>query len=177
MGKNDKHRLCAEIDEFLRASKRLSGPHPVWRPNGRPDQLDARWAIEEAGGVSRAHLAFRYNRVSTNQPSVSLIYDRKKVCRVDVKAPDEYDGNPPQARKFGLPAKVYGTHIHRWEHNREYVLECLPPDEWDIPIKEEISQSTQMLGHILALICDQCGIEFSPEQRDLNPPSREDLFR
>ena len=176
MGKSDKLRLCAEIDEFLKAKKRLSAPHPVWRPNGRQDQLDARWVIEEPGGVSRAHLAFRYNRVSTNQPSVSLIYERRKVCRVDVKPSDEYDGNPPQARKFGLPAKVYGTHIHRWIHNREYVLECLPPDEWEIPIKQEISQSTQTLGHILALICDDCGIEFTAEQRDLNPPAREDLF-
>lgn len=177
MGKSDKARLCAEIDVFLKAKKSLSGPQPVWRPNGRPDQLDAKWPIEEEGGVYRAHLAFRYNRVSTNQPSVSLVYERKKVCRVDVKPTDEYDGNPPQARRFGLPAKVFGTHIHRWEHNREYVLECLPPDEWDIPIKEEISQTTQMLGHILALICTNCDIDFTPEQRDLNPPSREDLFR
>ncbi len=176
MSKNNKLRLCAEIDEFLRAKKSLSGPQPVWRSNGQPDRLDAKWAIEETGGISRAYLAFRFNRVSTNQPSVSVIYEGKNVCRVDVKPQDEYDGNPWQARKFGLPGKVYGTHIHRWEHNREYVMECLPPDEWDNPIKEEISQSTQTLKHILALICDQCGINFTPEQRDLNPPSREDLF-
>lgn len=177
MSKSDKARLCVEIDEFLKAKKCLVGPQPVWRPSGRADQLDARWPIEEATNVSRAHLAFRYNRISTNEPSVSLIYERKKVCRVDVKPSDEYDGNPPQARRFGLPAKVFGTHIHRWEHNREYVLECLPPDEWEIPIKEPISQATQMLGHLLAMICTQCAIDFSPEQRDLNPPSREDFFR
>lgn len=176
MGKSDKLRLCAEIDEFLKAEKSLRGLQPVWRPNGQPDRLDAKWVIEETGGISRAYLAFRYNRVSTNQPSVSVIYEGKNVCRVDVKPQDEYDGNPWQARKFGLPGKVYGTHIHRWEHNREYILECLPPDEWDNPIKEEISQSTQTLKHILALICDQCSIDFTPEQRDLNPPSREDLF-
>jgi hypothetical protein len=74
MALGDKVRLCAAIDEFLRTKKRLSGLQPVWRPNGRPDQLDARWPIEEEPGVSRAHLAFRYNRISTNQPSVSLIY-------------------------------------------------------------------------------------------------------
>jgi hypothetical protein len=177
MSKNDKVRLCAEIDEYLKTKKCLLGPHPTWRPNGRSEQLDARWPIEEEGEISRSHLAFRYNRISTNEPSVSLIYERKKVYRVDVKPPDEYDGNPPQARRFGLPAKVFGTHIHRWEHNREYVLECLPQDEWEIPIKEPISQATQMLGHLLALICSQCAIDFTPEQRDLNPPSREDFFQ
>ena len=177
MSKSEKTRLCAEIDVFLSAKKSLSGLQPVWRANGRSDQLDAKWPIEEEGGVFRAHLAFRYNRVSTDQPSVSLIYERQKVCRIDVKPPDEYDGNPPQARNFGLPAKVYGTHIHRWAHNREYVLNSLPPDEWEIPIKESISQSTQMFGHLLALICSECRIDFTAEQRDLNPPSREDLFQ
>lgn len=177
MSKADKARLCAEIDAFLSTPKFLKGPQPTWRPNGRQDQLDARWPVEETGGISRAHLAFRYNRVSTNEPSVSLIYQRRKVCRVDVKPTEEWDGNPPQAMKLGLPGQVFGPHIHRWEHNREYVLEHLPPDEWEIPIKEPISHSTQMLGHILAFICDECQIQFTSEQRDLVPPSREDLFK
>lgn len=177
MSKVEKIRLCEEIDHFLLAKKCLGGPQPVWTPSSRQYQLDAKWPIEEEGGVSRAYLAFRYNRISTNQPSVSLIYEHKKVCRVDVKPPDEYDGNPPQAQKFGLPAKVYGTHVHRWRHNREYVLEVLPLNEWEIPIKEEISQSTQMLGHLLAFICDECGIDFTSAQRDFCPPSKEDLFR
>ncbi len=177
MSKAEKARLCSEIDVFLSVPKFLRGPQPIWRANGRQDQLDAKWVIEEEGGISRAHLAFRYNRVSTNKPSVSLIYERKKVCRVDVKPAQEWDGNPPQARKLGLPANVFGPHIHRWEHNRQYVLESLPPDEWDIPIKEPISQSTQTLRHILAFICDTCQIQCTPEQRDLKPPSQEDLFR
>ncbi len=176
MGKNDKNRLCGEIDVYLDSSKFLDGQQPIWRENGRTDQLDAKWLIEEDGGVSRSHLAFRYNRASTNQPSVSLIYQGKKVCRVDLKSPDESDGNPPQAAEFGLPGQVFGSHIHRWGHNRGYILNSLPPDGWEIPIKEEISQSTQKLGHILAFICDACGISFTAEQRELNPPAKEDLF-
>ena len=176
MTRAEKQRLIREIDIFIAALKSLYGPHPIWRPNGRQDQLDARWPIQEGGGLDRSHLAFRYNRVSTNEPSVSLIYERRKICRVDIKPDDEMDGNPPQAREFGLPAQVFGSHIHRWEHNKKYVLESLPPDEWEIPIKEAISPSTQALGHLLAFICDACGISFTPEQRDLNPPSREDLF-
>ena len=176
MNRSDKEKLCYEIDDFLTCDKWLVGSHPIWRENGRADQLDAKWVIEETGNVSNAHLAFRYNRVSTEQPSVSLIYKRKKVCRVDVKPQDESDGNPMQAAKFDLPPRVFGTHVHLWKYNREYVLDCLPPNEWEIPIKSEISQSAQQLGHILALICSECNIQFTPEQRDLNPPSREDLF-
>lgn len=177
MNKREKIRLCQEIDLYLPTRKWLSGRHPIWRENGRLDQLDAKWPIEEVGNISRSHLVFRYNRVSTDEPSVSLIYRGKKVSRVDVKAPTEGDGNPPQAARLGLPATVYGPHIHRWEHNRDYVLNALPTDEWEIPIKEEISQATQKVGHILAFICGECGIEFSAEQRDLNPPAREDLFK
>lgn len=177
MSKIDKKQLCNEIDLFLQAHKVLKDQQPIWRDNGRPDELDARWPIIESGGVSRAELAFRYNRISTGQPSVTLIYRKKAVCRVDIKANDESDGNPPQARSLGLPARVYGPHVHKWEHNKQYVLESLRPDEWDIPIKEEISNSTQKIPHILAYICEECNIDFTPEQRELNPPMREDLFR
>lgn len=176
MNKADKIRLCDEIDEYLGSPKSLKGQQPIWRENGRLDQVDAKWPVIEAGGISRSHLTFRYNRVSTGEPSVSLIYKGKKVCRVDIKPEAVSDGNPPQAAKLGLPPYVYGTHIHKWRNNRQYVLEALPLDEWEIPIKEEISQATQKLGHLLAYICSECSIEFTAEQRELNPPAREELF-
>ena len=176
MNQREKILLCGEIDVFLRTQKRLRGPHPVWKPIGRPDQLDAKWPIEEHGSISRAHLAFRYNRVSTNEPSVSLIFERKIDCRIDVKPADARDGNPPNAAALGLKDVVYGTHIHRWKHNRSHVLYSLQPDEWEIPFKDEIAKSTQKLGHILAFICHECKIDFTPKQRNLTPPSKEELF-
>lgn len=176
MSKVHKIRLCGEIDDFLTTPKWLLGAQPIWRQNGTLDRLDGRWAIEEADGVSRAYLAFRLNRVSTDEPSVSLIFSNRPVCRIDIKSMEDSDGNPIQARKFGLPGQVYGPHIHRWDYNREYVLEALPPDEWQIPIKEQISPLTQTLGHILAMICTHCGIEFTPEQRDVTLPPRERLI-
>jgi len=171
-----KIKLCEEIDDFLTTPKWLSGAQPIWRQNGSFDRLDGSWVIDEAGGVSRSHLAFRLNRVSTGEPSVTLVFKGKPVCRVDIKPIDDSDGNPIQARKFDLPGQVYGPHIHRWEYNREYVLEALPPDDWQIPIKEQISPLTQTLGHILAMICTQCEIEFTPEQRDVTLPTRELLI-
>jgi hypothetical protein len=176
MSQIQKIRLCEEIDEFLISSKQLLGTQPVWRQNGSSDRLDGSWVIEENEGISRAYLSFRLNRVSTAEPSVSLIFKKKPVCRVDIKSAEESDGNPIQAHKFGLPGQVYGPHIHRWDYNREYVLQALPPDEWQIPIKEEISPSTQTLGHILAMICSQCKIDFSPEQRHVTLPARERLI-
>jgi hypothetical protein len=171
-----KKMLCEEIDDFLTTQKWLFGAQPIWRQNGSFDRLDGRWVINEAGDVSRAYLAFRLNRVSTNEPSVTLVFRGKPICRVDIKPIEDSDGNPPQARKFDLPGQVYGPHIHRWDYNREYVLKALPPNEWDIPIKQQISPSTQTLGHILAMICTQCEIEFTPEQRDVTPPTRELLI-
>lgn len=171
-----KLRLCAEVDAYLEACKRLKDPQPVWRENGQFDRLDAKWVIEEESGLSRGYLAFRVNRISTGEPSVTLVFQARPICRIDIKPPDDSDGNPPQARALGLPAQVSGPHIHRWAHNRRYVLDALPPDEWDIPIKEEISRSTQTLGHILAMICAECGIDFTPEQRDMHLPARERLI-
>lgn len=176
MSQAQKIRLCDEIDRFLISPKRLMGAQPIWRQNGTSDRLDGSWLIEEDEGISRAYLAFRLNRISTDEPSVSLIFKKKPVCRVDIKSIDDSDGNPIQAQKFGLPGQVYGPHIHRWDYNRGYVIDALPPDEWQIPIKEEISRSTQTLGHTLAIICSQCEIEFSPEQRHVTLPARKRLI-
>lgn len=176
MSRAEKIKIWEEVDTYLAAPKRLKGAQPIWRESGQTDRLDANWVVEEDSGLARGYLAFRVNRVSTNEPSVTLVFQRKAICRVDIKAPDDSDGNPPQARFLGLPAQVFGPHIHRWEHNRKYVLDALPPDEWDIPIKEEISRATQTLGHILAMICDECRIDFTPEQRDTHLPPRERLI-
>lgn len=176
MNRAEKVRLCDEIDRFIVAPKSLLGQQPSWRPNGTSDRVDGRWLIEEDIGVTRAYLAFRVNRISTGEPSVSLIFEGRPICRIDIKPADEEDGNPPQAMRFGLPGQVCGSHIHRWPYNREYVLEALPLDQWEIPIKEPISAATSTLGHIVAMICDHCRIGFTPEQRDLCLPARGSLF-
>lgn len=176
MSRAAKIALCNEVDAYLEAGKRLKGAQPIWRESGQMDRLDAKWVVEEDNGLSRGYLAFRVNRVSTNEPSVTLVFQRRPICRIDIKPLDDSDGNPPQARALGLPPQVSGPHIHRWAHNKMYVQNSLPPDEWDIPIKEEISPSTQTLGHILAMICGECRITFTPEQRDTYLPPRERLI-
>lgn len=176
MNRDEKRRLCEEADKFLELDKWLLGPQPRWRRNGESDTIDARWVIEEEVGLSRAYLAFRVNRASAEEPSVTLVFQGKPVCRVDIKPADEWDGNPPPAMALGLPAKVYGAHLHRWEHNRKYVRDGLPPDKWEIPIKQEISHLTQSLGQMLAVICNECRISFTPEQRDMSLPAKEHLI-
>jgi hypothetical protein len=176
MNKSQKQSLCEEIDQYLERPKRLFDKEPIWGPSSRTNHLDARWSIEEEGGIIRSMLVFRHCRISTNEPSVSLIYEKKLVCRVDVKSDDEMDANPMQAQGMGLPAMVYGSHIHRWQHNKKYIIECLTGDAWEVPIKEEISNSAKAVGHILPLICDECNIEFTPEQRDFSAPPKSELI-
>ncbi|MBW7921988.1 MAG: hypothetical protein H3C51_07795 [Rubellimicrobium sp.] len=176
MTRDEKARICDEADVFLAARKHLDGPQPVWRQNGQLDRLDASWPIHEESGISRAYLAFRVNRISSGAPSVSLIFRQKPLCRVDIMLPDEEDVNPLQAGALGLPGVVRGTHIHRWRNNRDYVLDVLPPDEWEIPIKDEVSRATQTLSHAVAMICNECEIDFTPEQREVTVPARERLL-
>ena len=111
---------------------------------------------------------------SMDQPSVSLIFLKREVCRQDVRPRDELDENHEYALQLGLPKTVSGTHIHLWEHNRNFILYMLP-DTWGIPIKIPISQSARSLRQILPCICSHCGIYLAPEQRLIHPPKRREF--
>lgn len=176
MSKLSKAELCLEVGGYLACRKWLYGPQPIWRQNGDINRLDADWLIEEEGGLFRGKLAFRLNRQSTDQPSISLVFREKMICRIDLKPPTESDGNPPFAMRLNLKGQVYGPHIHRWKHNKQYILSRGPQDTWEIPIKEEISISTQSLGQIVAMICTENNIEFTSEQRDVTLPVKERLL-
>ena len=158
MDQHEKIRLCQEIDAFLMARKWLRESQPLWTASSRPNQLEAIWPIEEPGDICRAYLSFRHSRTSTTEPSVTLVYGENMVCRIDVKNAQSSDKNPALSLELGLPGRVTGTHIHRWEHNREFVLRLSSSERWNIPIKEEISQSTRTVGHILALSFVTCAV-------------------
>lgn len=117
MDNAERSQFCEDVDAFLLAKKFLSGPQPPWEPGSRPNQLDARWPIEEADGARRSNLTFRYSRESPDEPSVSLVYLGKPVCRVDVKPKEDLDQNPGWVEDLGLPDDVFGSHIHLWKHN------------------------------------------------------------
>lgn len=118
-----KLKLCDEIVVFLAAMKWLCGYQPTWSSRSRRNQMVGIWPIMEEGrDESRAYLVFSLFGTSLDEPSVSLIYRNWEVCRLDVKPKNVQDANPDYALKFDLPKVVFGTHIHLWEYNREYVL-------------------------------------------------------
>ena len=168
--------MCEEIDAFLAIVKWLRGYMPEWTPGSRRNQMVSYWPVMEEGrDESRAYLVFSIYGSAQDQPSVSPIYRNWEVCRVDVKPKNDRDFNPEYALRFGLPKAVFGTHIHLWEHNREYVLNELSPDRWRIPNKMPISQSARKVRHILPCICNHCGIYLNSGQRDVYPPRRKEF--
>ena len=169
-------RFCAVADTFMGVEKTLRGLWPKWSPGSRRNQMVGIWPIlEECLDDSRAYLVFSLFSASLDQPSVSLIFLKRELCRLDVKPRDELDENPDYALQLGLPKTVSGTHIHPWEHNRDYILSGLAPDLWNIPLKKSISQSTRSLKQILPCICSHCSIYLAPEQRVIYPPKRSEF--
>ena len=173
---DEKHLFCVAADAFLLAEKWLREGQPDWEPGSHPNQMIAMWSIdEEDRDESRAYLVFSVYKATRDQPSVSLIFLGREICRVDVKPHDAEDGNPAEAMLFGLPMTVHGSHIHLWKFNRAHILREKRPDEWNIPVKTPISRLARKPRHILACICNYCGIYATSEQRDFNPPKRKDF--
>ena len=172
-----KLQLCDEIDAFLAAVKYLCGLEPTWARGSRRNQLVGIWRVMEEGrDGSRAYLVFSIFSTARDQPSVSLIYRKWEVCRIDVKQKYSVrDMNPDFALRFGLPKVIDGTHIHLWEYNRDYLKYEMLTEKWSIPNKMPISQSTRTLRQILPCICTHCGIYLAPEQRVIYPPKRKEF--
>lgn len=146
-------QFCAKADTFMAAPKSLRGLWPTWSRGSRRNQLVGIWPVEEDGrDESRGYLVFSLFIWALDQPSVSLIFLGREVCRLDVKRSHDQDENPEYALQLGLPKTVNGTHIHPWGHNRDYILSEMSPEKWGIPIKMSISQSTRSLKQILPCI-------------------------
>ena len=60
-------------------------------------------------------------------PSISVIFNRQGVARLNFVPAQECESNPLWAATLRLPARVRGPHFHSWEHNRFHVL---TDEEW-----------------------------------------------
>ena len=118
----------AAVDAFLAdGPKSLAGPPPEfgvglfhrqgvyeWRAN---------WPIADSlGVVGPASLRFVIRPGLALGPSISLIFNRQAVARLNFVPTQECESNPLWAAMLGLPARVCGPHFHSWEHNRAHVL-------------------------------------------------------
>ncbi len=159
------------VDIFLAATKRLKGPHPDWKRGTRGD-WEASWDIEEAGGRVRSRLQFRCPRVNRAFPSVSIIFQGQPIWRADLVPASVGKLNPPGAWDLNLPAKVYGSHAHRWDDNRSHVLHEI----WSLPYRRPFSPTLRRLSQVYPDLAQQARITIASEQFGFEVPPKSDLF-
>lgn len=162
----------SQVDDFLAGEKVLVDEIPLWLASSRPGELHAIWNIEDALGV-RAHLRFRISQTEPAIPSVSLIFRRNAVARLDVEAPTVSHPNPPWAAQLGLPAEVSGSHFHSWEDNRDHILNT---GLWELPARRPVEPGLRRVPQMLPWIADTLSITITPEQRAFDLPPKEQLL-
>jgi hypothetical protein len=107
--------------------KTLAGPPPEFGVSSfyRDGEYarEAVWPIADSLGiVTAAQLRFVVRPGLQLGPSVSVIFNRQAIARLDFVPPQECESNPIWAEPLGLPAMVCGPHFHGWEYNRPNVL-------------------------------------------------------
>ena len=101
-------QFCAMANAFMAAPKTLCGLWPKWSPGSRRNQMVGIWPVMEVGrDDNRAYLVFSLFSASLDQPSVSLIFLKWEVCRLDVRPRDDLDENPEYALLLGLPLRRF----------------------------------------------------------------------
>jgi hypothetical protein len=164
---------AAEIDAFLREEKRLDGPHPIWHAASRPGEMSAVWDVQDSLDITRAALRFRCSLETLACPSVSLIFHRNAIWRIDLVPAHESKPNPLGASALRLPARVHGSHAHTWWHNRDYLLS---QDLWDLPYRSPLDGPIRKLEQAVASLANAVNIVLKPHQRGFDVPPQADLF-
>lgn len=160
-----------QVDEFLAGDKWLEAP-PTWQQSSRAGELEAIWNIGDSLGV-RAHLRFRVSQSEPALPSLSLIFRRNPVMRLDIEAPTTCHSNPPWAAQLGLPGIVCGSHFHSWDDNRDHILNT---GLWVLPARRPVEPGLRRVPQMLPWIADRIGIELSHDDRDFDLPPKEQLL-
>ena len=162
----------SQVDDFLASEKALEDAMPIWQSSSRPGELHAIWNISDPLGV-RAHLRFRISETEPTLPSVSLIFRRNAVARLDIEDPTVSHSNPPWAAQLGLPAEVSGSHFHSWEDNRDHILNT---GLWELPARRPVEAALRRVPQMLPWIADRLGITITHEQRAFDLPPKEQLL-
>lgn len=167
----------AEIDAYLAEQKTLAEREPIWvRPHEQTKNhtCTASWPVRDSAGITRGELRFRFNTEKRDNPSVSLLYARRPIYRIDIVPESEAHWNGLIAQRFGLPPTILGTHRHRWDYNRDY-LAIQSPQDWHLGIKEPLP-SVRRLPQALAELAAATNIVLTPMQRGFDIPPQRHLF-
>jgi hypothetical protein len=175
MADAERSRHIRAVDDFLMEAKTLDGRPPLWRPTpNRPHELSATWGIKDAIDVQRAELRFRCVSVRRQFPSVSVIFQRTPIWRIDLVPVDETKNNPHWAQSLGLPALVIGSHSHAWPDNKDHIVRAKV--DWELPCRRPLPPPMRRLPQVLPWLADQINLSLTPEQRGFDVPPQSDLF-
>lgn len=153
--------------------KRLSGAAPEFGPTkfyrdgdyGR----EAIWPIADSLGiVTRGQLRIAVRPGLQLGPSISVIFNKQPIARLDFAPPEECETNPIWAAGLGLPALVCGAHFHGWEHNRIHVLRN---ERWELPCREPLPVQIRRFEQAFPWLADKMNLELTPEQRTFDVPT------
>lgn len=161
--------IIKKVDAFINSEhKTLSGPQPEWKKTGR-DDWQCTWPIEEDHGIIRSSLKLRIPKYGFDNPSVGLIFLGEMIARLDKSRDSECKPNPPYARQLGLPYKVCGPHVHRWEHNKQHIERN---NVWELPAREPIKDNMTKIEQMHYWFCDYIQVKIPQEHRSLYLPDR-----
>jgi len=163
----------AAVDAFWADTpKSLSGPPPEFGPStfNRRDQYEqeAKWPIADSIGIVRsAHLRIVVRPGLAIGPSISVIFNRQAIARVDFVPGNECESNPLWAADLGLPPRVCGPHFHSWEHNRSQILAT---GDWELQCRLPLTVQIRRFEQAFAWLAAEMNLVLTPDQRAFDVP-------
>lgn len=156
------------VDAFMASQdKILDGSQPEWAFNPGYGDYQLSWPIKD-GGRTRSKLKFRIPSDDPEYPSISIIFRNKMVTRIDRVRKSECEPNPPYAHRYGLPARVCGTHVHKWHHNRLHVERS---GIWELPAREPLTDNITSVKQMFFWLCDHANVIIPHDERVLILPN------
>jgi hypothetical protein len=163
----------AAVDAFLAdGGKTLSGAPPefgvsAFNRNGQYER-EAIWPIADSLGiVTTGQLRFVVRPGLDLGPSISVVFGRQAISRLDFVPVNECESNPAWAAPLGLPPRVCGPHFHGWTHNRHHVL---TQEEWQLHCREPLPPQVRRFEQALPWLADRINLVLTPEQRSFDIP-------
>jgi hypothetical protein len=161
------------VDAFWADIKQLAGPPPEFGASkfNREGQYEreAIWPIADSVGiVTTGQLRFVVRPGLQLGPSISVIFNRQAIARLDFVPPDECESNPLWASQSGLPSRVCGPHFHSWEHNRHHVL---VQERWELQCREALPIQVRRFEQAFPWLADKMNLVLTPDQRQFDVPA------
>jgi len=165
---------AAAVDRFLSTPKSLYGGPPEFGATkfvraGQPE-WGAVWPVrDELDVVTSGQLKIVARPGMDKGTTITLIYNKQCITRLDLSPIEECERNPSWAWQFDLPAKVCGFHFHDWETNRAHVLAT---GKWELPCRSPLPPQIRRFEQAFPWFAEKVNIALTPEQRQFEPPAR-----